>query len=57
MPIANVKIKFAPLDEGGLGFQTADEIRRRSSAAASSPQIMAMNQAVVVEEEERSTDE
>ena len=35
--IGDVEIKFTPLDEGGLGFQTAEEVRRRSSVA--SPQL------------------
>ena len=39
--IADVEIKFTPLDEGGLGFQTADEVRRRSSVAPiSSPRLL-----------------
>jgi hypothetical protein len=29
--IADVEIKFKPLDEGGLGFQTVAEIRRASA--------------------------
>ncbi len=29
--VSGVEIKFKPLDEGGLGFQTAAEIRRASS--------------------------
>lgn len=29
--LKRVEIKFTPLDEGGLGFQTADEVRRRRS--------------------------
>jgi hypothetical protein len=41
--IAVVEIKFTPLDEGGLGFQTAEEVKRRSSAApGASPQISPM---------------
>ncbi len=41
--IGDVEIKFTPLDEGGLGFQTAEEVRRRSSVApVTSPQLPAM---------------
>ncbi|KAE9380934.1 hypothetical protein N431DRAFT_323907 [Stipitochalara longipes BDJ] len=41
--IGDVEIKFTPLDEGGLGFQTAEEVRRRSSVAPiTSPQLAAM---------------
>jgi hypothetical protein len=53
--IAVVPITFTPLDEGGLGFQPAIEVRRRSSAAISSaistPNIKAMEQLATVIEE------
>lgn len=45
--IADREIKFIPLDEGGLGFQTVEEIkeaeiRRASGAGIASPLIMPM---------------
>ena len=41
--IGEVEIKFTPLDEGGHGFQTAEEVRRRSSVAPiTSPQLAAL---------------
>jgi hypothetical protein len=49
--IAEQPIKFTPLDEGGLGFQTADEVRRRSSLGVSSPVIRALGQVTMVVEE------
>jgi len=57
--IAVVPITFTPLDEGGLGFQPAIEVRRRSSgfgsvaisSAISTPNIKAMEQPVMVTEE------
>lgn len=45
--IADVEIKFRPLDEGGLGFETAEEIRRKSSVALTpipSPQLGDLDQ-------------
>jgi hypothetical protein len=47
-----VEIKFTPLDEGGLGFQTAEEVRRRSSAAVvASPRLLGQTQRDIREEE------
>jgi hypothetical protein len=50
--IADVEIKFTPLDEGGLGFQTAEEVRRRSSVAPiASPRLLELKPLEVVEED------
>jgi hypothetical protein len=47
--IKTVEIKFTPLDEGGLGFQTATEVKRRQNSAAS-PQLEALAQEAIVVE-------
>lgn len=44
-----MEIKFTPLDEGGLGFQTATEVKRRQDSAAS-PQLEALAQEAIVVE-------
>jgi len=47
--IKREKIKFTPLDEGGLGFQTAAEAERRLGSVAS-PQLKALAQEAIVVE-------